>query len=169
MAEIKTMSTIEALELRILELEELLDQRPRRWGNPHQHRRDRQKTSATVSLIPMGDAGVLQCPRCRSEDGYLHHNEITVFDRGEDDVWTEVTTVQGGRISSHRLPSRLCDNPSSRRDGIRIGFWCEVCGPEHPYDASTIWLEFAQHKGNTLVSWRFDPDEAHVSSWGDQR
>jgi hypothetical protein len=42
-------------------------------------------------------------------------------------------------------------NPSSRRNGVVIRFWCEDCDV-----ISELTLE--QHKGNTLLRWRSTVD-----------
>jgi hypothetical protein len=93
-----------------------------------------------------GIGPALLCPRCGSE--YLHHGRVTVFDRGEDDEATVVTTVKGGLTATHLLPSCRCGNPSGRRDGVAIAFYCEQCG-------DAIELTIAQHKGCTYLAWRF--------------
>lgn len=38
------------------------------------------------------------------------------------------------------------DCPSLRRDGLKIGFWCETC-PAEPS------LSIYQHKGQTFIEW----------------
>jgi hypothetical protein len=47
-------------------------------------------------------------------------------------------------------------NPSQRRDGIAISFWCEQCGAGakgHP----GLTLTVAQEKGSTEIVWRIEP------------
>jgi len=84
-----------------------------------------------------GDNEVLKCPSCGTDEGYLHHHGVTVYDRHEDGPVT-VTTVNGGAAG---------ENPSSRRDGIAIRFTCELCPAE-------LELTIAQHKGRTYLVWR---------------
>jgi hypothetical protein len=96
---------------------------------------------------PLGPLAVLFCPACGQD--YLHHAGATVYDRGEDAEQTIKTKVANGLVASHLIPSDKADNPSDRRDGIVISFWCELC------HANPIELRFAQHKGATLVSWRY--------------
>lgn len=54
-----------------------------------------------------------------------------------------------GRIT--RMPSEQSRNPSARRDGVAIRFWCETCG------ADNIELVVEQHKGNSFLRWRTGP------------
>jgi hypothetical protein len=93
--------------------------------------------------------GVLLCPKCGGN--YLHHGRTTVFDRREDAERTNLTEVEGGMIFHAVVPSEIAGNPSSRRGGIAIIFSCELC-------AIQVELTIAQHKGQTLCSWRDCPD-----------
>lgn len=104
------------------------------------------------------DTGIgpeLRCPRCNCLS--LHHGRVTVFDRGEDDELTTVTTVAAGMSASHLRPSTGAGNPSGRRDGIAIAFDCEECG-------AGIELTLAQHKGVTALAWRFEPKQLKESA-----
>jgi hypothetical protein len=71
---------------------------------------------------------------------------VTVFDRTEDSPTMVRTRVSNGIVESREVPNGN-ENPSSRRDGIAIGFWCECC----PVKSE---LTIAQHKGQELVAWR---------------
>jgi hypothetical protein len=110
------------------------------------------------------DWGGIECPHCGGS--YLHHYGFTSYDRGEDGLITDVIDAgsvifdQNGKmvlcndyqdvagsgltikkeLSSHSL------NPSCRRDGIVIKFWCENC-------AKVSILCIAQHKGQSLIKW----------------
>jgi hypothetical protein len=66
-----------------------------------------------------------------------------VFDRGEDAPSTTVTVVEVPVAA----PAAARPQPSSRRDGLAIAFWCEGCHGEFE-------LTLAQHMGNTEISWR---------------
>jgi hypothetical protein len=88
----------------------------------------------------------LQCPRCKT--AYLHHAGITVYDRSEDAGTVVETKISNGKVEVNPLSLGRA-NPSSRRDGIAIQFWCEGCG-ENP-----IELTIAQHKGSTEIGWRY--------------
>jgi len=85
----------------------------------------------------------LICPRC--DNNYLHHERVTVFDRPEDNPMTRVVRIDN-EVNVSMATSYDCGNPSSRRDGLSINFWCENCG-------YNLLLQIAQHKGNTHMSW----------------
>ena len=87
----------------------------------------------------------LLCPRCGGE--YLHHECVTVFNRSEDNEETVVTEVSAAMTITKLQASNEARNPSSRRDGLAILFWCEYCPFRHE-------LTIAQHKGRTFVDWR---------------
>ncbi len=95
----------------------------------------------------------IRCPRCNADN--LHHSTVTVFDRGEDAEMVTKTTVTGATASMEMAPSKEAGNPSGRRDGISIRFWCEGCGGDAPDDI--IELTIAQHKGSTEIGWRYTP------------
>jgi hypothetical protein len=45
------------------------------------------------------------------------------------------------------------NNPSDRRDGIVITFWCEQCHGESGPDTNYLRLAVIQHKGATYLRW----------------
>jgi len=107
----------------------------------------------TVNNLPHGDYDYygtpFHCPRCGGEN--LHHGTVTVFNRREDADRTHVTTVAGeDHVEIKSISSDDCDNPSSRRDGMRIAFNCEECG-------DGLYLFLLQHKGTTYLHWGFMP------------
>ena len=69
---------------------------------------------------------VLLCPRCKST--YLHHTGIIVSDRSEDEKWCQETKIDRDGTTVNRTPGNY--NPSPRRDGMIIKFWCENCDLE---------------------------------------
>lgn len=79
------------------------------------------------------------CPTCESQ--WTHHADIEVYKRDGEDGLSKVTVI-GERAGT--LSNQLNENPSRRRDGIRIWFWCEWCHAEFN-------ITIAQHKGQTLV------------------
>jgi predicted RNA-binding Zn-ribbon protein involved in translation (DUF1610 family) len=107
-------------------------------------------TSKEIKTEDLGGAADLLCPRCGAD--YLHHVAVTVYDRRED-APTVVETRISGSIISINASSSGDNNPSRRRDGLAIDFYCEGCGD------APIQLCIAQHKGATEIGWRFDPSQ----------
>jgi len=106
--------------------------------------------------IAIDDNTWLICPSCGNN--YLHHTSLTVYNRTEDAEETRVThvgtalegymsTPDVDSLTSATVASKDCDNPSSRRHGLQIRFWCETC------DAKPI-LNLYQHKGFTGLEWK---------------
>jgi hypothetical protein len=94
--------------------------------------------------IKIDEDNVLLCPHC--EGNYLHHGNVNVYTRYEDAEQTLHTTVAGYQTKTALVASDTVLNPSSRRGGVRINFFCELCGGESD-------LTLAQHKGVTFVEW----------------
>jgi hypothetical protein len=84
----------------------------------------------------------LLCPAC--DYHCLHHSRVEVYDRSEDEVLTTLTTV--GRLVQTEMVQNTRRNPSPRRHGMRIFFYCEGC----PVESSLVLY---QHKGSTYVEW----------------
>jgi hypothetical protein len=55
-----------------------------------------------------------------------------------------------------RMPNAESGNPSPRRDGIVISFFCEQC-TNWGETGEVIELTLAQHKGATEIGWRYPP------------
>jgi hypothetical protein len=87
---------------------------------------------ATSSTAASFDPWPLNCPDCGFN--YLHHDRVTVYDRGEDAERTIRTEVIRGHAVTAILPSAVAGNPS--------------CCPAKPE------LTVAQHKGQTFLAWR---------------
>lgn len=107
------------------------------------------KWDALNELAPelhMQHAGmsILECPICKATS--VHQDRVEVFSCIEDSAET-ITLVdcQHGIIDGV-APS--AGNPSHRRDGLRIIFECEMCGP-----TAFAW-EIWQHKGETQTCVR---------------
>lgn len=83
----------------------------------------------------------LLCPACDSE--YITYNAVHIFNRKEDAKYGHHVTVYDGEIHQDGY---MTDNPSPRRGGIRLKFYCEMCG-------GSFYLVLAQHKGTTQVLW----------------
>lgn len=85
---------------------------------------------------------LLICPSCGETT--LHHGKVEVFSRDGEDSQTgrHVVVESNGWVNTDNSMGR---NPSLRRDGILIHFWCECC-------ADKSVLSIAQHKGATLIA-----------------
>ena len=73
----------------------------------------------------------------------MHHSVVDVFERGEDEPEHTKVHVDGNNVIISRGKN---GNPSLRRDGLSIFFWCETC-ENHPK------LNIYQHKGSTYIQW----------------
>jgi hypothetical protein len=83
----------------------------------------------------------------------LHHGTVEIFEREEDGPVLQLS-VTDGVVTPSFGKSADAANPSARRDGVRIKFSCEICGADDD-DDDPIYLELAQHKGQTMMSWQF--------------
>jgi hypothetical protein len=99
----------------------------------------------------LGDA--LLCPKCNGD--YLHHDNIAVFNRREDAEMVRKTAIEGGLVSVASVENKTSGNPSGRRDGLSIDFWCETCGDAESDEVIREYkrLHILQHKGNTFLRW----------------
>jgi hypothetical protein len=108
------------------------------------------------------EPNVLLCPRCGFQ--YLQHYAVTAYDRHEDAEYSTKTAIrcqmtfsggpdglvvetEQGRTIVETERSSESRNPSSRRHGLAISFFCEGCH-------ETSELTFDQRKGNTILAWR---------------
>jgi len=91
------------------------------------------------------DVNYLHCPFCKSY--WLHHEDIIVFSRYEDDKETIVTTVSDKKTKEYILPSHETGNPSLRRHGLTLTFSCEDC------KIRGMKFHIYQHKGSTIMEW----------------
>jgi hypothetical protein len=90
----------------------------------------------------LGD--IVRCVWCGGEN--LHHEGLTVFGRSEDnDKTLEIEISRMGEwptAATRFVPSSQSANPSFRRTGLTVQFWCELC-------PGLTELRIAQHKGTT--------------------
>ena len=84
----------------------------------------------------------LECPYCGGEN--LHQKNCTTYWRNTEDSNFGISTFSADEQAL--FSANMNGNPSSRRDGISISFWCESCG-----DISQ--LDIIQHKGSTFIAW----------------
>lgn len=87
---------------------------------------------------------VLHCPCCDSP--YLHQKSIECFNRDEDNTNGNHIFINGDTVNIDR---DISGNPSSRRQGLRIGFECEEC-------KNYSYMSVYQHKGNTFIRMESD-------------
>ena len=95
-----------------------------------------------INFVDDDTAGLL-CPSCGNQ--FLHHSRVHVYSRLEDDSPRGVHAS----VSEHGVLQTDLDmrhNPSRRRDGLRIEFWCEMCEVKPK-------LTIIQHKGQTMIAW----------------
>jgi hypothetical protein len=115
---------------------------------PRKHRVTEPLPGDTAALEFQDFSGpVLLCPACR--EPYTHQGSVTVFGRAGEDTPTRAITVTPGAETAHIVESRQAEqtNPSGRRDGVAIRFWCEQC-------PAVSELLIHQHKGFTYIRWR---------------
>lgn len=72
-------------------------------------------------MIKIVDDMIL-CPHCGGV--YLHHYRVETFERKEDAKKGLHVIVSGDKI---RVNESMKKNPSPRRQGVRILFYCEDC------------------------------------------
>lgn len=88
------------------------------------------------------DESVLQCPACGG--GSLHHSKVEVYERNEDAIEGLRVVVDEGTAKIDKKAGHEYGNPSRRRDGVRIHFYCETCDDKS-------FLDIYQHKGTTFM------------------
>ena len=77
----------------------------------------------------------------------LHQTSVEIFDRQEDQkTGLHVVARRGKQLL---VDEDMSNNPSSRRQGLKINFICECCEGE----ARLHTLNIVQHKGSTLMFW----------------
>lgn len=89
----------------------------------------------------VGFGAELLCPNCGAN--YLHHDRVEIFERGEDAEYGVHVVVADGQAN---FDTSLNGNPSARRHGLKIHFWCEACKAEPV-------MSIGQHKGTTHVDF----------------
>jgi hypothetical protein len=92
-------------------------------------------------------ADMLVCPACKFN--YTHQEAVEVFDRLEDSDGIHAC-VSRGTITMDR---NMHENPSPRRQGLRINFTCESCHYEDSENCPPPFeLLIYQHKGQTFFN-----------------
>lgn len=90
------------------------------------------------------DYGMLQCPVCDSIN--LHQDTVAIYNCKEDENIGTHVEVDWDKVT---MDNKMTDNPSPRRHGLSIHFWCEQCSENHPGSILNIY----QHKGSTIMEW----------------
>jgi len=85
---------------------------------------------------------ILECPYCGFD--CLHQVGVEVFERNEDEEKGVHSWTRGTGVS---VDTDISRNPSSRRQGVLIHFWCEGCD-------RVSSLSISQHKGNTFFNYK---------------
>jgi hypothetical protein len=99
----------------------------------------------------------LLCPCCGGQ--YLHQCRVDVFSRPDGEDQPSISTVV-----HHHDPNQTwtkAKNPSLRRQGVIIYFWCETCAAGSPPGPTNIddnyelplGLAISQEKGITSIRW----------------
>lgn len=83
---------------------------------------------------------VLHCPVCGFE--FTHQRRVEVFEREEDKETGLRVTVTRDEVSQN---SDLTGNPSSRRQGLTVDFYCE--------NGCYFTMALSQHKGQTFLEF----------------
>jgi len=82
----------------------------------------------------------LQCPACMGTN--LSHRQIDVFEREEDCATGLHACITQSTVT---VDNSQENNPSPRRNGLRIALQCENC-------QATPELIVSQHKGRTFIN-----------------
>ena len=101
-----------------------------------------------------GGTGHFECPACGGSN--LHHSGVEVWVRREDSrtgLRVVVDTEAGGDTGTFYLDKDMSANPSKRRGGMKILFWCETC-------PAKLALYIVQHKGNEFGAFGVANDKA---------
>jgi hypothetical protein len=99
--------------------------------------------SLSICTAPDFSGGeVLMCPRCNYD--FMHQDSAVEYQRHPYDDPSSGRSIK--RTTDGQISIVTKENPSPRRDGLRIAFECEGCG-------SVGDLCIAQHKGQTFVWW----------------
>jgi len=94
----------------------------------------------------------LICPICEGDN--LHQQAVAFYDHTPTGNRGFFITPDIEGVEHNSLHADLF-NPSSRRQGMRVSFWCEHC-------RETPDLLVVQHKGTTYLGWEEEPSGSRV-------
>jgi DNA-directed RNA polymerase subunit M/transcription elongation factor TFIIS len=103
--------------------------------------KEQQTIQPKIDKDSYGSFSVLNCSLCGGEN--VHQQDVEVFIREEDankGLHVSITSEP----QSFKVDENMNDNPSPRRQGLKIKFWCEQCG-------TSSYLYILQHKGETIM------------------
>lgn len=83
------------------------------------------------------------CPSCGGDN--LHHYRVLVYTRSSEDSETGTVVDVDNKQTTTYNSVPMWENPSGRRDGLRILCTCETC-------ADIVEISVVQHKGTTFLS-----------------
>ena len=94
--------------------------------------------------MKLEDDRLLKCPGCGDANG-THHDRVTIYSRYDDEKDVTPYVIKSlGFEEDTDPPEKIPPNPSSRRSGLIIEGWCELC--------PCRWnLTIGQHKGVTII------------------
>ena len=91
---------------------------------------------------------VVKCNDCGGV--CLHHFRTEVYNRASEDTpfgtLSVVDDAPPENLMNVKHQAAFSNNPSPRRNGIRIFFYCECC-------PKVSVLDIIQHKGSTYIEW----------------
>lgn len=97
-------------------------------------------------MVDIDKDSILLCPSCGEHN--LHQEKVFIYTKFTDDYdeMSGYTIEANQETGTNTTIIGTKENPSSRRCGVRITFWCEHCDvkPE---------LTIAQQKGSEYIEW----------------
>ena len=101
--------------------------------------------------ISVDDNLAVKCNNC---GGFcLHHFRTEVYNRDSEDECFGTMSITDDAppecVKDMKFETSFSNNPSPRRNGIRIYFYCEWC-------PKVSVLDIIQHKGSTYIEWESD-------------
>ena len=95
-------------------------------------------------MLQVNDQNQLLCAACGGE--YTHCESVESFEQLNEDFNKSGVHVTVKGYAQISVDCDMSGNPSHRRDGVKLTFWCEYC------EKKSV-LTIAQHKGNTFVEY----------------
>lgn len=97
-----------------------------------------------VKMTEFGNmGGILHCPKCDREG--MHQMRVDVWQRTEDNPEGAHTFCVDRKVF---IDNGMEHNPSPRRGGLSIHFYCDQCG-------TNSRMDIFQHKDNTFIKMEY--------------